>query len=157
MARKFKDGDKVVTKNVLWSTSNNKVASHTLCRVIEYESNYRSYGYRLRVISSNAEIIGVEARYIEAAKVGETLEELNSMVENARNRITVIKTKYEADVKKVNEELIDLNDRIRFMTENKLVNFDEKVYSVYKVMRLVNTPGMSELEKSERIAKLING
>lgn len=52
-------------------------------------------------------------------------------------------------------EITDLRNKLAYMTENGLEEFDETQYKVLETLKTLDKPDLSQLEKSKIIAKLI--
>lgn len=57
---------------------------------------------------------------------------------------------------KIDNEIIELEDKIKFMQENQIKEFDETQFKAYHTLSLLENNKLSKLEKSRLIAKLIN-
>lgn len=60
----------------------------------------------------------------------------------------------ESDIKTKNEELLDIQNKIDYMKENKIEDFDEEAYQVYKALEIIDKKGLDRHQASQMVREI---
>lgn len=71
--------------------------------------------------------------------------------------ITITREEIQKEISNLEEQIKTKQEKLQFMSENNVEEFDETQYKVFKTLATLDNKEISAMEKSKLIASLING
>jgi hypothetical protein len=71
--------------------------------------------------------------------------------------VAMTREELEKEISNLQVKIQTRQEKLQFMTDNNLAEFDETQYKVFKTLAALDNKDISDIEKSKLIASLING